>query len=56
MTELTSQELLLINGGSQETYQNGKAAGEKVREFLDDAALAWFICEVAALVIFKVKI
>lgn len=56
MVELTSQELILVNGGSQETYEAGQAAGQKVRDFLDDASLAYFIASIAIFAIFKVKI
>lgn len=56
MTELSTQELLLINGGSEETYASGKEAGQKVREFLDDFALAYTVASIACLIIFKVKI
>lgn len=41
-TELTAYELLSINGGSQESYKNGKAAGEKVKEVLDQIPDAYF--------------
>ena len=36
MEELTFNELILFNGGSQETYEAGQKAGEKVRDFIDD--------------------
>ena len=56
MTTLTLQEMTLINGGSQETYEAGKAAGQKVRDILDDAALAYTIVSIAVLLIFKIKV
>jgi len=56
MTVLSTQELLLINGGSEETYAAGKEAGQKVRAFLDDFALAYTIASIVALVVFKVKV
>ncbi|MCR5351287.1 MAG: hypothetical protein K6E35_02170 [Bacteroidales bacterium] len=31
MIALTHKELLLINGGSEETYQNGYNAGRKIK-------------------------
>lgn len=36
MKELSNQELLLINGGSEETYAAGKEAGQLFRELLDE--------------------
>jgi len=39
MNELNFQELISVNGGSQESYENGVAAGEAVKEFFIKLAL-----------------
>lgn len=51
MEELSLSELILINGGSQETYAKGVKDGENVRAFLDD--LLFLVGVVGLLVIFK---
>lgn len=43
MRELDLNELVSINGGSQETYNAGHEAGKEVRTMVDNAALLWMI-------------
>lgn len=56
MEELTTFELLSINGGSEQSYENGKAAGQKVREIIDEFPDAYFWASMLCFVLFKVKI
>lgn len=56
MEELTVFELLSINGGSEQSYENGKAAGQKVREIIDEIPDAYFWASMLCLVLFRVKI
>ena len=37
MIELCQEELLLINGGSEETYQKGYELGDKIKTAIVDA-------------------
>lgn len=37
MVTLTHKELLLINGGSEETFQNGYNVGHKIKTAVVDA-------------------
>lgn len=37
MVTLTHKELFLINGGSEETYQNGYDLGRKIKTAIVDA-------------------
>lgn len=56
MENLTFDEIVTINGGSQETYEAGQAAGQKARDFVDDLSVAYAIASVLIFCIFKVKI
>ena len=56
MEELTAYELLSINGGSEQSYEDGKAAGEKVREYIDQIPNAYFWASLLIFAIFKVKV
>ena len=37
MVSLTNEELLLVNGGSEQTYQNGYDLGHKIKTAVVDA-------------------
>jgi hypothetical protein len=41
--ELSSSELMSVNGGNQQSYDSGYAAGAAVRQFIDNAATEWAI-------------
>lgn len=56
MEELTVKELLSINGGSQESYENGREVGAQIRETIDQIPNAYFWASLIVLVVFKVKI
>jgi hypothetical protein len=44
--ELSSSELMSVNGGSQQSYDSGHAAGAAVRKFIDNAMLEWAILKI----------
>ena len=52
MEELTLQEIMIVNGGSPESYANGERAGQAVRDIIDDAVFIMGLYAIAAAFLF----
>lgn len=54
MEELTTFELLSINGGSAQTYESGRAAGAAVRGWIEQFPDAYFYARALVKIVFHV--
>ncbi len=56
LTDLNYIELREIYGGSQKSYENGKKAGEAVRDFIDDLGAVGTVISIGLFIFSRGKI